>query len=381
MQLLRKNNIWLKHLAEKEVKLRHRNLYDSYRLNIKNKLFVFFSSKGSWKVIIISVLLFFYLSTVINIYFLNFVDIDKKTINSLVDQRTTNIASIMSISLVVVGFLMTNLAVKKPKAFSLLFERSLFYLTIYLTLSTISCFILLSTFRNSFSEFYFIRMVLAGTYLALFIIVLIGRLFQKIILFSDENEVNKLIDNKLIKEAKKDLKFNLVKLASNDIFKQKMKLLNINHAYNTTLISIARFNYLLNYDRQTSEFDINNKKKKYLINVNLVLLKGLVHLNKKKIESYSELTLFEKNNIELYSIFKLSEKQTFAWVYSKLLSYLIFKTSKKEVTNTNTYLDEEKKKVLDAVRYDNEKDLNSSLTTLLELYKLQIEAEKEYGRK
>src|SRR5690606_24345815 len=138
---------------------------------------------------------------------------------------------------------------------------------------------------------------------------------------------------------KKDLKFNLVKLASNDIFKQKMKLLNINHAYNTTLISLARFNYLLNYDRQTSEFDINNKKKKYLINVNLVLLKGLVHLNKKKIESYSELTLFEKNNIELDSIFKLSEKQTFAWVYSKPLSYLIFKTSKKEVTNTNTYLD------------------------------------------
>lgn len=53
------------------------------------------------------------------------------------------------------------------ETFSLLFGRSLLYLTIYLTLSTISCFILLSTFRNSFSEFYFIRMVLAGTYLAL----------------------------------------------------------------------------------------------------------------------------------------------------------------------------------------------------------------------
>lgn len=381
MKLFRKNNIWLRYLAEKEVKSRYENLYDSSLLNFKNKLFVLFSSKGSWKAVIITVLLFFYLSTVVNIDFLNFVDIDKKTIDSLVDQRTTNIAGIMSISLVVVGFLISNLAVRKPKAFSLLFGRSLFYLTIYLTLSTISCFILLSTFRNSFSEFYFIRMVLAGTYLAIIIIVLIGRLFQKIILFSNENEVNKLIENELIKDAKKDLKFNLVKLSSFDVFSKRMKSLGINHVYNTTFISLTRFNYLLNYDWQTSELDKDEKKKKYLIDVNLVLLKGLIHLNKKKIKSHSGITLFEKSNIELESIFNLSEKQTFAWVYSKPLSYLIFRTSKKELTNTNTYLDEVKKKVLNAVKYDNEKELNSSLNTLLELYKLQIEAEKEYEGK
>ena len=38
MKLLRKNNIWLRYLTEKEVKLKYKNLHDSFRLNIKNKL-------------------------------------------------------------------------------------------------------------------------------------------------------------------------------------------------------------------------------------------------------------------------------------------------------------------------------------------------------
>ncbi|MGG5571363.1 hypothetical protein [Myroides odoratimimus] len=100
-----------------------------------------------------------------------------------------------------------------------------------------------------------------------------------------------------------------------------------------------------------------------------------------KIDSYSGVTLFEENNIELNSIFKIKENEEISWVYRVPLYFLIFKISNKKVNYRNIYLDDIKNKVLQSVKNNKNNELNNSLDTLLQLYKLQIETEKQYERK
>lgn len=365
--------MWLNYLAKKETKSNHPNLYDSTLTKITDKFSDLFSHKNSWFTVFLLVFLFFCSSMFIDINTINIVNLDIATVKLLVDQRTTNITGIISISLVVVGFLITNLAIKNPTTFALLFKKSLLYLTIYLTLSTIICFIILSTYRETLAEFYFTRMVLAGTYLSLIIIILIGVLFRKIILFSNENELNKLLEKELIKVAKEELKLSLVKANSFKIYKRKIETLGLKYADNTILID---FNRLL-YHNPKTEYKVKNKSK-YLIDVNLLLLKWLIQSSKIKIESYSGVTLFKQNNIELNTIFKLKENERLSWVHRILLPFLTFRTSNKELSYTNIYLDDIKRKVLQSVKNNNSTELDKSLNTLLELYKLQIETEKKH---
>lgn len=378
MSLISRNRFWLKYLANKETKRIHPNLYNSFFKNAINWFIDFFSHKNSWLSIFSLVLLFFSVSIFINIDTLNIVNLDITTVRLLVDQRTANITGIISISLVVVGFLINNLAIKNPTTFTLLFKKSLLYFTIYLTLSTIICFIFLSTFRETLPEFYFTRMVLAGTYLSLIILILIGALFRKIILFSNENEINKLLEKELIKVAKKELKHSLVKINSSKIYKKKIEDLGLKHNHSIELID---FNYFINFNHQKEQKIEVKKKNKYLIDTNLFLLTWLIRSNKMKIDSYSGVTLFEENNIELNSIFKIKENEEISWVYRVPLYFLIFKISNKKVNYRNIYLDDIKNKVLQSVKNNKNNELNNSLDTLLQLYKLQIETEKQYERK
>lgn len=87
----------------------------------------FLSNRNNWYVIFLLVGICFAIPFVLNCEFLNVITISEKTLNILVDQRTTNIATIISISLVVVGFLINNLAVKSPTTYKLLFKKSLLY--------------------------------------------------------------------------------------------------------------------------------------------------------------------------------------------------------------------------------------------------------------
>ncbi|MBK8344748.1 MAG: hypothetical protein IPL12_16550 [Bacteroidetes bacterium] len=122
-----------------------------------------------WKVktvgLFLGVLLIFIISPFIDISVLNIIDIKSETAVYIVYQRTASIATIISITLVVVGFILNNLAVKSALVYRLLFKKSLLYPIIYLTLSTIACFIAASTLRDSLPSFEFTRVVMAGTIL------------------------------------------------------------------------------------------------------------------------------------------------------------------------------------------------------------------------
>lgn len=202
MSLFNNNNIWLRHRAKRKIKKNHTDLFNPIDATLINGFLNFISERKNWFWIFLFVLLCFFIPTCVNFEALNILKIDITTVKGIVDQRTTNLATIISISMVVVGFLINNLAVKSPITYKLLFKKSLLYLTIYLTLSTIFCFIIASTLRDTIPEFQYIRLVLGGTYLCLLILFIIGYLFRKIIHFTSEKEITKMLAKELLNEGK-----------------------------------------------------------------------------------------------------------------------------------------------------------------------------------
>ncbi|MFW5983468.1 MAG: hypothetical protein ACOCQ4_03120, partial [bacterium] len=201
MKLFRNHNGWLKYKTTSVIRKNHQDLFLSFwRASIINfKEYAF--DRNRWWFILILVIIVFAVGGIINVDFLNFIELTEPTAQILVDQRTGNIAAITAITLVVVGFLINNLAVKESFAYRLLFKHSYLYPVIYLTLSTIGCFFIVSTLRDELPSIRFINSVLAGTYLALIVLILIGFLFKRIIDFTNDRIIRRLLHNELIEEG------------------------------------------------------------------------------------------------------------------------------------------------------------------------------------
>lgn len=223
MKLLRLNNNWLRFRVNKLIKKKHDDLFQSFWSSKISSFQEYAFHQDRWWLILTFVIIVFCISCIIDFSFLNFIKIDKRTANILVDQRAGNIAAITAITLVVVGFLINNLAVKEPLTYKLLFKHSYLYPTIYLILSTIGCFFIISTLRNQLNESSFINTVLAGTYLAIVILILIGFLFKTIIEFTNDRTIKRLLHEELMKEAKENLKIILMKKYSSDSFEKIIK--------------------------------------------------------------------------------------------------------------------------------------------------------------
>ena len=193
----------LKHRAEEFIRHNYEDLYNDIRKERRNRAINYILDRKRWWLIILIVGNAFFLLPLINIETLNIINLKYKTAETIIDQRTSNLAAIISMTLVVVGFLINNLAVKESFAYKILFKNSNFYPIIYFTLSTICCFIILSTLRESLpNSDYFIRSVLVGTYLSLLILIFIGILFIRIITFTNNKEIKKIYSNELMKESK-----------------------------------------------------------------------------------------------------------------------------------------------------------------------------------
>ena len=220
MKLFRLNNNWLRFRVNKLIRRNHEDLFNSsWHTKISNfKEYTF--HRDRWWLILAFVIVVFSIGSFVDLSFLNFIKINGNTAKILVDQRTGNIAAITAITLVVVGFLINNLAVKESFAYRLLFKHSYLYPTIYLTLSTVGCFFIISTLRDQLNETSFKNTVLAGTYLAIVILILIGFLFKTIIEFTNDRTIKKLLHEELMTEAKLNLKVILTKQYSAQLYNQ-----------------------------------------------------------------------------------------------------------------------------------------------------------------
>lgn len=373
MKFHRNNKIWLSHRAEKYIKNNHQGLYNTIFDNVKLTLENNLCGRKNWPTVVLAVLIFFGLSGFNPecLSFLNFLDFDAALAKSIIDQRTTNIAAITSISLVVVGFLLTNLALKSPITIKILFKESYLYFTIYLVFSTIICLILLSSFRDTLNAYTFTRAVLAGTYLCILILILIGYLFSNIIRFTDEKHISGLLKKELLNEAKEELKLLLLKKYSAEIYKDFASKNCAPYIFELSLTNLLSANITVS---KSTGGDGDQENYRILKDVNLMFLALYIFikkLNKKNVLNFKPLTInesFNYNDDMIWSNSKTNSRFE-KWF---LKNCMVVSKDFKIKTEKNTYRNEFDKMIIELAEENKYRKLESTLDAYLDLYKLQM---------
>lgn len=375
MNFLRANNCWLRHGVISQIKEKHKDLYDPMHKAIGKQLLNYISESKQWWFVFVSVAFLFLISPFINIGFLNFLKINSQTAITIVDQRTANIATIISITLVVVGFILNNLAIKSPLVYRLLFKKSLLYPIIYLTLSTIACFIAASTLRDTISGYQFSRVVLAGTYLAFLILFLIGFLFRVVFLFSNEKNIAKMIDEELMREAVENTKQILLRKYSGEHF---IALMNEKGAkeYDWTEAWAGSTPSVEIAGGTREEILLKQPKEKIIYDINLNRISKFIS-TKKDVEKiyYRRLNLemsTQESNDFIWGKGKLNTK----WQKIKLRNSIVLKQKPKKEKDTDEmrkYFDQKLEELSEHGKYRN---LETLLDTLTKLYEFQMKHQK-----
>lgn len=193
----------------KRIEQHHKELLPG-KFTAFHKYLNYLSRRENWLVVFLHVTALLFILGFLKLDFFSFINLEKKTAEILIDQRTSNVATIISMTLAVIGLLLGNLAIKDNQTYKLLFVNSRLYLILYYTLSVIFCLIVISTLRDTILEPYFQSFVVAGTYLALLILVGIGYLFSSIINFTNASKIQDILRDQLFTEAKQNLIIRLL---------------------------------------------------------------------------------------------------------------------------------------------------------------------------
>ena len=191
----------LKKEADKILKRKNPNILELKR----DKFLDFISDYNRWYIVALCVFLIFFTLHLIKIPFLNFITVEEATLKTLINSRTTNIVTMISVTFAVIGFLIANLAIKESFTYNLLFKKSTFFPVVFIALSLMASFIILSTFSDSLPVDYQKNTLLVGSYLILVVIFLIGYLFTKLIRFTNQKHLLGLVRKELIRESNKNL--------------------------------------------------------------------------------------------------------------------------------------------------------------------------------
>jgi hypothetical protein len=296
------------------------------------KTLIILSERKNWHYVFSIVLMLFLLMTFLPLPCFKVINFQPTTLYTIIDQRTSNVATMVSMTIAIISILMSNLAIKEPLTITLLFRKSKLYLAVNYILSTIFLLIVVSTLRDEFpienGNHYYENAVVACTYLSLGTIVFIGYLFYSVIQFSSSAEVQRILENELIKEVYTNVKIQLLAKYSQDEFRKVMSHYSIG-SYQVAAIagiipeSIGTFEPSQTDINQTSDqeqliYDMDLEKmcnllksqdpksKRYYIN--------LLSINGVYTELNNYIWPFDRNssgNIELQSCLKLksSNKQ------------------------------------------------------------------------
>jgi len=199
--MLFKMNSTLKRQADRKVKKENSFLYESYSKICLSHLLHF----KHWHYVIMLTSSVFFLTQLIDIDVLNFLEISDEDIKTLIESRTTNIVTLISVTFAVIGFLIANLAIKDSYVYNLIFINSRFFSITYFVLTLIACFILLSTLKSQIPTDYVKRIFVTGTYLILLAICCIGYLFTRLIMYTNDKYLHKIIKKDFSLESKKYL--------------------------------------------------------------------------------------------------------------------------------------------------------------------------------
>lgn len=376
--LFRNNNNWLRHRVKSRIREHHKDLFDPLYKNLFYRFSNYISDKEQWWLVLLFVVIIFALGSVFSgLDILNFINLKDETSRILVDQRTTNIATIISITLVVVGFLINNLAVKSSLTYNLLFKKSYLFPTIYLTLSTIGCFIIVSTLRDTHIHFFdFSSAVISGTYLVFIILFLIGFLFRTIIQFTNDKEISGMLHKQFMNEAKENMKGILLRKYSSELFTSSVQKAGAKEYDFAEAWSFIDNNIEVT---EISEEDMRKTelRNKVIQDIQINRMTSFILHKKKKAETvfYRKLCLDTISN-ETNDFVWEKGKPNSKWNKFILSTCLSLKPVPKKEKETDTYRKHFDKKLEELSEESKYRNLETVLESYIELYTFQMQNQK-----
>jgi len=364
---------WLNHRVERYLKVHHADLIaDTSTGQFRSAMEKICARKGWWKIMLIVLIAFsfcmlFPLEEILHLVFKP----ENKSIATLIDQRTSNLATIVGMILTVTGLVISNMAVKESYAYEVLFAKSRLYGIIYFVLSTIGLLIVISCLRDTVGEKLFNRMVIVGTLFVLFILVLIALLFRSMINFTNVKAIDKIYRDYLLIQEKKNLLAALRVKYSAEQFKNllaKYKAIEytFSHAFEDSphLFSMS----VIDYDTEPSE-----EPHLQVIDINMTQLAYFMDEKKKEGQIY-----FQRLQLDALT----NQRDNYIWVKGRsnakeekkvLKSSLVLKQVKETPTetqlNARKYFDE---KLEERTEDGKMKGIEQILDSYLDMYMLEM---------
>jgi hypothetical protein len=165
------------------------------------------------------VIILFILSQILHPSFLPIIIVPKETARIIIDQRTTNIAALFSISLVIIGWLFANISNKESISFEMLFKQTYLYPTFYFIITLIICLMLCSLLRDE-TWMDLGNAVVCGTYMIIAALVAITFLFGRLLVVVKPNFFFNSLEKEILKEARFSAKNEIIQRASLKIYKK-----------------------------------------------------------------------------------------------------------------------------------------------------------------
>lgn len=364
-------------LTKQKIKEEDISLYNSRHNMFKQLWKEKLTDYKSWRYILFLIIIAWSLCFIgidFNLFgYLKFKDVS--TLSVIIDQRISNIAAITSITLVVVGFLITNLAAKNKESIDLLFRKTKLYPIIYLILSTISILLIVSFLRDSLNPLQFKNSIFMGICLMLTILIFIGYLFSKLIRVTNPQYLYSLFSEDLYIKAKHLIYNEKVENYSKKILYEKFKKYG----------KILKSSYQA---KNTNHYRIIPKKPSIIKDMNLNNIENCL----KNIHQYPNLS----NELEFHPIHLnqyLSENQPKQIIsFSNIVrqkqsieSYINDNILVEEISDRNHLFFEGKENLLEKIKMhassNDLKFLKMTLDNYDELYRLYFEHFETFEKK
>jgi hypothetical protein len=265
----------------------------------------------------------------------------------------------ISVTFAIIGFLIANLAIKESFAYNLLFKKSTFFPVVFIALTLIAAFVILSTLKDTFGIDYQIRTLLVGTYLILIVVFLIGYLFTKLVKFTNQKYLLDLVRKELIAESKQKLLWI------------GRKIISVNKIAG---IGFSQYSMAFHTQKTKGNFQIP-KNHNIVADIKLRELKKLSN----KIDDKNSMFI---NNVWLYRELSQTNEDGFFFVDESKLgqnSTILNKLNNCIITSANTVKQSNEakdyiiQKLKENIKTNNDKLVEEYFDMLLEIYRLQQE--------
>ncbi|MGF7036779.1 hypothetical protein [Mucilaginibacter lappiensis] len=366
---------WVRYTVERRIEIHHSELLKNVKKQQTQDWYDSWLKPSYWLVPILGAVVIYFFLFLIPLTTGTYSHDFKDFVNA-VDQRTGNLATISGMSLAVIAFLVSNLAIKEPYAYQLLFRKTKLYAVIIYVLSVLGLFVFVSTVHYLYTpgKIYEAFTVTAG-FEFLTVIFLIGFLFIKIINFIDPEKIDEMMNAELVRAGSVIIYEGLIRKYSLQEFERVMaqqgiKIYNFGSYIDSNWLKASM--RIMN-GGEVAEIE---KKQKYIVDIDLIGLAHYLDANKKKGQKYTPLYIGLQTEESGDYIFVPGISNT-AGISKALKKFTIMDSKIEEVIPVSKLRDHFDERLLTYAETGKEKELIRLLKGFTSLFEQQLKYNSE----